>query len=79
VGTTEVQKNLGSEVDIALNYKFSPETAIQFAWCGYFVTDGTQMLKYKSTTIDTKFPQYAYLMLTIKPPFYKTPLVADNK
>lgn len=76
VGTTQVQKNLGSELDIALNYKFSDETAVQFAWCGYFATDGTRMLKYKSTTGDTKFPQYAYLMLTIKPQLHETPLVA---
>ncbi|MDP3914435.1 MAG: hypothetical protein Q8R96_11955 [Bacteroidota bacterium] len=79
VGTTQVQKNLGSELDIALNYKFSGETAIQFAWCGYFVTDGTKMLKYKSTAVDTKFPQYAYLMLTIRPQFYKMPEVAESK
>jgi hypothetical protein len=79
VGTLDVQKNIGSELDIALNYKFSAETAIQFAWCTYFVNDGTKMLKYKSTTIDTKFPQYAYLMLTIKPQLYKTPVIAESK
>ena len=79
VGTLDVQKNIGSELDIALNYKFSAETAIQFAWCTYFVNDGTKMMKYKSTTIDTKFPQYAYLMLTIKPQLYKTPVIAESK
>lgn len=79
VGTLDVQKNIGSELDIALNYKFSAETAIQFAWCTYFVTDGTEMLKFKSTTVDTKFPQYAYLMLTIKPQLYKTPVIAESK
>lgn len=79
VGTLDVQKNIGSELDIALNYKFSAETAIQFAWCGYFVTDGTEMLKFKSTEVDSKFPQYAYIMLTIKPQLYKTPVVAESK
>jgi hypothetical protein len=78
VGTTDVEQNIGSEVDVAFNYKFSPETMIQFAWCGYFVTDGTRMLKLKSTSVDTKFPQYAYLMLTIKPQLYKTPEVAER-
>jgi len=76
VGTTDIQKNIGSEIDVVFNYKFSPESTIQFAWCGYFVNDGTKMLKYKTTTIDTKFPQYAYVMLTIKPQFYKTPVAA---
>ena len=78
-GTTDIQKNIGSELDLVLNYKFSAETAIQFAWCTYFVNDGTKILKYKNTTIDTKFPQYAYVMLTIKPKLYKTPAVAENK
>jgi hypothetical protein len=79
VGKVDVEKNIGSELDLVLNYKFSPEAAIQFAWCTYMVTDGTKMLKFKSTTVDTKFPQYAYLMLTIKPQFYKTPVVVESK
>ena len=36
------------------------------------------MLKFKSTSVETKFPQYAYLMLTIKPQLYKTPAVANK-
>ena len=78
-GTNDVKKNIGSELDLVLNYKFSAETAVQLGWCTYFVTDGAKMLKYKSTTIDTKFPQYAYLMLTIKPQLYKTPVIAESK
>jgi len=74
VGTNQVPKNIGSELDIALNYKFSPEVAIQLAWNTYFVTEGTKMLKFKSTDVKTKFPQYAYLMLTIRPQLYKTPM-----
>lgn len=73
IGTSDVQKNIGSEIDVVLNYKFSPEAMIQMAWCGYFVNDGTKVLKYKTTTVETKFPQYAYVMLTVKPQFYKTP------
>jgi hypothetical protein len=78
-GTVDVDKNIGSELDLVLNYKFSAETAVQFGWCTYFETDGTKLLKYKSTTIDTRFPQYAYVMLTIKPQLYKTPVTADTK
>ena len=73
-GTTPVQKNIGSEIDITLNYRFSPETAIQFAWCTYIITEGTEMLKFKSTAVNTRFPQYAYLMLSINPRFYKSPV-----
>lgn len=79
VGTNDVPKNIGSELDMVLNYRFSPETAIQFAWCSYFTTDGTNVLKFKSATVETKFPQYAYVMLTIKPPLYKTPTLAEVK
>lgn len=78
-GAADVDKNIGSELDVVLNYKFSAETAIQFGWCTYFETDGTKLLKYKSTTVDTRFPQYAYVMFTIKPQLYKTPVTADGK
>lgn len=78
-GTVDVDKNIGSELDLVFNYKFSAETAVQFAWCTYLETDGTKMLKYQSTTAETRFPHYAYVMLTIKPQLYKTPVVADSK
>jgi hypothetical protein len=73
-GTVDVDKNIGSELDLVLNYKFSAEAAVQFGWCTYFETDGTKLLKYKSTTVETRFPHYAYVMLTIKPQLYKTPV-----
>ncbi len=72
-GDHDIPRNIGSEVDLVLNYKFSPAATIQMAWCGYFDTKGTDLLKYKQAEANTKFPQYAYLMLTIKPQFYKTP------
>lgn len=78
-GTNDISKKLGSELDVVLNYRFSAETAVQFAWCTYLMTDGAQMLKFKSTATDTRFPQYAYLMITIKPQLYKTPMVAESK
>lgn len=77
-GANEIQKNIGSELDLVLNYKFSPETAIQFAWCTYFETDGTKMLKYASPTVSTRFPQFAYVMFTIKPKLYKTPVATGS-
>jgi len=77
VSSTEVKGNIGSEIDMVFNYKLSSVTAIQFAWCGYLANDNTNLLKFKKTTVDTKFPQFAYLMFTIKPQFYKTPVVAN--
>jgi len=37
------------------------------------------MLKYKSTATEIKFPQYAYVMLTIRPQFYKTPALPTGE
>ena len=77
VSSTEVKGSIGSELDVVFNYKLSAATAIQFAWCGYFANDNTNLLKYKKAEVSTKFPQFAYLMFTIKPQFYKTPAVAN--
>ena len=77
VSSTEVKGSIGSELDVAFNYKFSSVTAVQVAWCGYFANDNTNMLKFKTTKPDTKFPQFAYVMFTIKPQFYKTPAPAN--
>jgi hypothetical protein len=77
VSSTEVKGSIGSELDVVFNYKLSAATAIQFAWCGYFANDNTNLLKYKKAEISTKFPQFAYLMFTIKPQLYKTPAVVN--
>jgi hypothetical protein len=77
VSSTEVKGSIGSELDVVFNYKLSAATAIQFAWCGYFANDNTNLLKYKKAEIRTMFPQFAYLMFTIKPQLYKTPAVVN--
>lgn len=69
VGANAVPMDLGSELDVVLNYKLSAETAIQAGWCTYFKTKGTDMLK-SQVNVETQSPQYAYLMLTIKPKFF---------
>lgn len=66
VSSTEVKGSIGSELDVVFNYKLSAATAIQFAWCGYFANDNTNLLKFKKAEISTKFPQFAYVMLTTK-------------
>jgi len=70
---TEKKRNIGSEMDLILDYKVSKEIAIQGGYCMYFKNSNT-MDYFKMTNVDVKFPQYAYLMLTIKPNFYKTPV-----
>jgi hypothetical protein len=66
VSSSEVKGNIGSELDVEWNYKLSATTAIQIAWCGYFTNNNTNLLKFKKTENDTKFPQFAYVMLTVK-------------
>ncbi|HOO84702.1 MAG TPA: alginate export family protein [Prolixibacteraceae bacterium] len=66
ISSSEVKGSIGSELDIVFNYKMSAATAIQFAWCGYFANDNTNFLKFKTTDVSTKFPQFAYVMLTVK-------------
>ena len=75
--TVNVGKNIGSEIDAVLNYKLTKETSIQAGYSIYINSKSTKdYFKMGSTSIDT--PQWAYLMLTIKPNFFKTPEVKLN-
>lgn len=73
VDKLEVRNNIGSELDLVFNYKLTKEATVQLGYCSYFTTDGTRALK--KAMQDSHFPQYAYLMFSIKPQFYKTPEV----
>lgn len=68
----KVEKNLGSEADIVLNYSVSKEIAIQGGYSQYFNSSSTTKY-YNMQGIDTHLQQWAYVMLTIRPQFYKTP------
>lgn len=65
------KKDLGSEVDVLMNYKMNPQIALQAGWCCYFKTDNTLIAKRIPSGTATNFPQWAYVMLTIKPTLYK--------
>jgi hypothetical protein len=62
------KKALGSEIDITANYTISPQLSLQGGWSSYFKNEQTDILK-KQTGIDTRFPQWAYVMLSFKPKF----------
>jgi hypothetical protein len=64
------QKNLGSELDLTVNYQWSKEVAIQGGYSRYFTTSTTTL--YTSITTSTYSPQWAYVMLTVKPTFFKS-------
>jgi hypothetical protein len=65
-------KDLGSELDLTVNYKLNAWTSVQGGWCTYFANNNTFVAKEIITstkTPDTRTPQWAYIMLTIKPTF----------
>ena len=66
-------KNLGSELDIVVNYKMNTWTSVQAGWSTYFTNNNTLAAKdiITSTTVAPviRTPQWAYVMLTIKPVF----------
>ncbi len=62
-------KGIGSEIDLLADYKLSPSFSIQGGWSTYMANKGTDILK-KQVGVDTRFPQWAYIMITFKPTFY---------
>jgi hypothetical protein len=76
VSKKNVGKKLGSELDIVFDYKVSKEIAVQGGYCLYFANENIK--KMNKISVDANFPQYAYLMFTFKPNFYKTPVEPKN-
>lgn len=77
--TKEVlSRDLGSEADFTILYKLSKETTVQAGYSMYFKNDNAEKVL-KTYGAKNKAPQWAYLMLTIRPNFYKTPAVTENK
>jgi len=65
----QVGRNIGSEIDFIVNYKLNEWTTIQGGWSSYFTTANTLLAKNISSANRT--PQWAYIMFTIKPTFFK--------
>jgi hypothetical protein len=77
VSNKKINKFLGSEFDVVINYTMSKEVALQGGYCMYFDSGATKKF-YKMSGLETRQPVWAYVMLTIKPNLYKTP-VSDAK
>ena len=60
-------KDLGSELDLTVNYDVFPEFSVQGGYSTYFLTDAVKTAKKITTKVDT--PTWAYVMLTFKPAF----------
>lgn len=69
-------KDLGTELDLILNYKLNTQTTVQAGWCCYFKTDNTLVARKIADDTNVNFPQWAYVMLTIKPTFFNSASLA---
>jgi hypothetical protein len=67
----EVGKNLGSEVDLMVNYKPVPNFEINAAYCFFLPTATMERLNGLNEGT-SKWAQYAYVMLTYKPDFFNS-------
>jgi len=73
-----VDKCLGHELDVTLNYTVSKEITIQGGYSQYFNSASTTKY-FKMRGVDTDANQWAFLMISVKPQLYKTPPVPDGK
>jgi len=64
-------KNLGSELDLTLQWKLMKEVIFQAGYSFYSTTETLEKWK-KVYNKETRFPQFAYVMLTVKPTFFKS-------
>lgn len=64
----EISKELGSELDLIVNAKISDVSSLQFGYSTMFATKSAEILKGGDKSIINR---YAYVMITIKPVFFK--------
>ena len=61
-------KELGSELDVTLNWKLSEVAALQAGYSFFSATNTLEAIRGVRGT-ELKFPQFVYLMVTVKPSF----------
>lgn len=64
-----IDKQLGTELDLVFNYKYSKDVSIGAGYSQMFASDGMEHLK---NNFDGNSNNWAWLMLTIKPTFFKS-------
>ena len=74
----KINKCLGHETDITVNYSVSKEIAFQAGYSMYLNSNATSKY-FKMVGVKTYSQQWAFLMITVKPQLYKTPPVPDGK
>ncbi len=64
----DVDKGLGTEIDLSMGWKFKPMIKFDFGWSTLFATESMQMLKGGD---HEEFQQWGYVMITVTPDFIK--------
>lgn len=72
----KTEKNLGTEADVVITYSVSKEIVIQGGYSQYFNSSSTAKY-YSMQGVKAHPQQWCYVMFTIRPQFYKTPI--ENK
>lgn len=65
-------RKLGSELDLIVNCKLNAQSMLQAGWCCYFTNDNTLLAKKMAAGTVINPPQWAYVMLTIKPTLFNS-------
>jgi hypothetical protein len=78
INELEIDKNIGSEIDLELNYAVNEQIKLQAGYCVYFITASTKQYFGTNETGIYK-PQWAYMMISVKPNFYKTPVLVEDE
>ena len=71
-------KDLGSEIDLVLRYVASKEIGLEGGYCHYFNSSSTKKY-FNMEGAETHPQQWAYIMFTVRPQFYKTPAIVATK
>lgn len=63
-----MDRKLGQEIDLKIKWEFLPEASLECGYSAYFVSNTLKQLK-EIQGQSIKFPQFAFIMLTIKSVF----------
>lgn len=66
ISTEKLNQNLGQEIDLTMSWELMKEATIQAGYSVYLTTSAFEKIKAAYKTY-YKFPQFAYLMISVKP------------
>jgi hypothetical protein len=71
-GKTMLDKNMGYETDLILNYNMSKSVAFEFGYCMMFGNNSLEVVKRNTLGKANQTAVWSYLMITFKPELLKT-------